>query len=130
MKKPTSSPCPCGLPLAYTECCGKLHQGAFPDTAEALMRSRYSAYVLRLGNYLLLSWHPQTRPAQLQLDESPQPKWLSLEILRHENQDADHASVEFIARCKVGGRAQRMQEHSRFVRIDGRWLYLDGDQQN
>ena len=93
------------------------------------MRSRYSAYVLRLEDYLLQSWHPETRPAQLLLDESPQPKWIGLEILGHALQDADHATVEFIARCKVGGRAQRMHEHSRFVRIERRWLYLDGEQQ-
>jgi len=54
-------------------------------------------------------------------------KWLGLEVRRHEQQDADHASVEFVARSKLGGRAQRLHETSRFAREDGRWFYLDGD---
>jgi SEC-C motif-containing protein len=93
------------------------------------MRSRYSAYVLRLEDYLQQTWHPDSRPPALHLQQEPQPKWIGLEVMRHEAQDADHATVEFIARCKVGGRAQKMHEISRFVRIDGRWLYLDGEQQ-
>ena len=89
------------------------------------MRSRYSAFVLDLGDYLLATWHPRTRPAAV--DAKPVGlKWLGLEVRRREPQDADHASVEFVARSKLGGRAQRLHETSRFVREDGRWLYLDG----
>ncbi len=90
------------------------------------MRSRYSAFVLRDADYLLATWHPDTRPATLDLDENPPPKWLGLEVKRHEVQDASHATVEFVARYKVNGRAQRLAECSRFERIGDRWYYLDG----
>ena len=87
------------------------------------MRSRYSAYVLGLIDYLLATWHPSTAPGDLEL----QPvKWLGLEV-RHAEMTGDAGVVEFVARCKVGGRAERMEETSRFVRQDGRWLYIDGD---
>lgn len=89
------------------------------------MRSRYSAYVLGLEDYLLGTWHESTRPAALNLKAGPPPKWLGLEIKAQEQGD-DAATVEFVARCKVGGRARRMHEVSLFVREDGRWHYLDG----
>ena len=128
--------CPCRAPGAappYAACCGRYHAGPLhllAPTAEALMRSRYSAFVLDLGGYLLATWHPRTRPAAIE----PNPiglKWRGLEVRRHALQDADHATVEFIARSKLGGRARRLHETSRFVRENvrdqGRWLYLDGD---
>lgn len=90
------------------------------------MRSRYSAYVLRLVPYLLETWHPRTRPAALDADP-PGLRWLGLQVRAHRCLDADHAEVEFVARCKVGGRAQRLHERSRFERVDGRWFYVDGD---
>ncbi len=89
------------------------------------MRSRYSAYVRGLEDYLLATWHPSTRPAALNLAAAPQPKWLGLEVKAH-SESGDEAAVEFVARCKVGGRAQRMHELSRFRREQGRWYYLDG----
>ena len=90
------------------------------------MRSRYSAYVLRLEPYLLATWHASTRPASLDLADDT-ARWLGLEIRRHETPAADRAVVEFVARYKIGGRAQRLHETSRFVREEGRWYYLDGD---
>jgi SEC-C motif-containing protein len=122
--------CPCGSALPLARCCGRYHQGPLhlqaPDAA-ALMRSRYSAYVLGLADYLLDTWHPRTRPASMAPD-APGLKWLGLELRRHVPQDADHATVEFVARSKqLGGRATRLHEISRFVREDGRWFYLDGD---
>jgi SEC-C motif-containing protein len=103
-----------------------LHQGAAPADAEALMRSRYTAYVFRLEAYLRASWHPSTRPQRLDLDDDgAAAKWLGLEIKRHEITGPDSAIVEFIARYKVGGRAQRLHEVSRFVRENGLWYYLD-----
>lgn len=89
------------------------------------MRSRYSAYVLGLEGYLLATWHASTRPAELNLAADRQPKWLGLDV-KAATQTGDTASVEFVARCKLGGRAQRMHEISRFVREDGRWYYVDG----
>ncbi|MBI4808683.1 MAG: hypothetical protein HY799_07045 [Nitrosomonadales bacterium] len=90
------------------------------------MRSRYSAYTLLREDYLLATWHPSTRPTSLGLAEAAPTKWLGLEVKRHEQQDADHAIVEFVARYKVNGRAQRLREVSRFVREAGRWFYVDG----
>jgi SEC-C motif-containing protein len=127
-----NSPCPCGLKQRYGQCCGAYHQhyantgSLSAPTAEALMRSRYSAYVLNLLDYLLASWHSSTRPARLEPNEAGL-KWLGLEVKKHVQQDAEHALVEFVARSKLGGRAYRMQELSRFERVDGAWLYLDGD---
>ena len=121
--------CPCGSALPHAQCCGRYHAGALhlhaPDAA-ALMRSRYSAFVLGLADYLLATWHPSTRPGALKLNP-PGLKWMGLEVRRHTQPDADHATVEFIARSKLGGRAQRLHEHSRFVREAGRWFYVDGD---
>jgi SEC-C motif-containing protein len=121
------SPCPCGSGKPCEHCCGRYLDGGEPaPTAEALMRSRYSAYVRLREDYLLATWHPTTRPATLDLANEASTKWLGLDVRRHEQPDADHAVVEFVARYKINGRAHRLQEVSRFVREDGRWLYLDG----
>ncbi|MDP5238687.1 YchJ family metal-binding protein [Uliginosibacterium sp. 31-16] len=120
------SPCPCGLPATYSACCGRYHAGAAAPTPEALMRSRYSAFALGLGDYLLASWHASTRPADLDVITPPQPKWIGLQILGAALQDESHGTVHFIARCRVGGRAERLEEISRFVREEGRWYYVDG----
>jgi SEC-C motif domain protein len=135
------TPCPCGRvsipatrtakaqPLPFSACCGPyLNENVAtpaPD-AETLMRSRYTAFVLGRHDYLLATWHAGTRPADLMLD--PATKWLGLEVRSHTTQDADHAEVEFVARCREGGRATRLHERSRFVRESGRWFYVDGDQ--
>ena len=89
------------------------------------MRSRYSAYVLGLHDYLLDTWHPRTRPASMEPDP-PGLRWLGLDVKSHRVLDADHAEVEFVARHKLGGRAQRLHERSRFERVNGVWLYADG----
>lgn len=124
MAKP--SPCPCGG-ADYAACCGRYHAGEPAPSAEALMRSRYSAYVLGDAAYLLATWHPSSRPNSLDLaGESPRPKWLGLDVKGCADIDSDHATVEFVARYKVNGRAFRMHEISRFLREDGRWYYLDG----
>jgi len=90
------------------------------------MRSRYSAFVLDKLDYLLETWHPTTRPASLEPNPAAM-KWLGLAIKQARDQDADHATVEFVARSRLAGRASRMHEVSRFVREAGRWYYLDGD---
>ncbi len=95
-------------------------------TAEALMRSRYAAYVLGLGDYLLATWHPGTRPPQ-PITFEPGLRWLGLEIRRVTQTAPDQAEVEFVARSKQGGRAHRLHENSRFVQVAGRWTYRDGD---
>jgi SEC-C motif domain protein len=118
-------PCPCGG-ARYASCCGRFHGGEAAATAEQLMRSRYSAYVLGFGDYLLATWHPSTRPAE-PLHFEPGLRWLGLELRRHLQQGEDRAEVSFAARSKLGGRAHRLVETSRFLREGGRWFYLDGD---
>lgn len=90
------------------------------------MRSRYSGFVRDQLGYLLATWHASTRPASLEVNP-PGLTWLGLDVRRHTLIDAEHATVEFVARHKLGGRATRLQEISRFVREDGRWYYVDGD---
>ena len=121
--------CPCGTSAAYAACCGRWHAGEPAPDALALMRSRYSAYVLGLGDYLRATWHPSTRPPVLDLDdpEGMRVVWLGLQVRSH-RAAGDRAQVEFVARYRAGGRsAVRMTELSRFVREDGRWYYVDGD---
>lgn len=128
--------CPCGRGR-YATCCGPLHAavavaaapdapaGAYAADADALMRSRYSAYVLGDADYLLATWHASTRPDTIEFVTGL--RWLGLEVKRHVA-DGERAVVEFVARHRLGGgRAGRLHETSRFIREDGRWFYLDGD---
>jgi SEC-C motif domain protein len=120
--------CCCGKALNYSACCGRWHAGPehlLAPTAEALMRSRYSAYVLGLTDYVLHTWHASTRPAHVAANE-PGLRWLGLEVRRAALLDARHAEVEFVARHKLAGRAARLHEISRFVLEGGRWFYVDG----
>lgn len=121
----TTSECPCGSGKPYAACCGRWHVGEAAPTAEALMRSRYSAYVLELEPYLLETWHASTRPTEPVLS-TPRPKWLGLQVKRH-TMDGDSATVEFVARMRFGGKGERLHEVSRFVREGGRWYYVDGE---
>lgn len=122
------TPCPCGSQKNYADCCGRYLDGnETPATAESLMRSRYTAYTLLREDYLLATWHASTRPAQPGLADDAAGKWLGLQVKRHQQTDDTHAVVEFVARYKVGGRAHRLHEVSRFVREGGCWFYVDGD---
>src|SRR3970282_2574017 len=105
-KKTSNSLCPCGSNKKYSECCARYVDNSEPaPTAEALMRSRYTAYTQLAEDYLLATWHPSTRPAALGLAEDVPTKWLGLEVKRHEQQDADHAGVAFGPPHKVERRA-------------------------
>jgi SEC-C motif-containing protein len=127
------TPCPCGRTntkpkgevLTFDACCGPYLAGLAAPDAECLMRSRYSAFVRGNAPYLLATWHASQRPATLALDTAA--RWLGLEIKQHRITGPDRAEVEFVARFRVGGKAVRQHERSRFVREDGRWLYVDGD---
>lgn len=90
------------------------------------MRSRYSAYVLGLHDYLLATWHASTRPPTLEADP-PGWRWLGLEVRQHAATGEKSAIVEFVARSKFSGRANRLHEVSRFVREGDCWYYVDGD---
>lgn len=122
-KKPL--PCPCGG-ADYASCCGRFHNGAPAPDAVMLMRSRYSAYALKLENYLLATWHPDTCPDALDLAVDS-TKWISLEVKKYLPESPDRATVEFVARFKIGGRAGRVHEISGFIRENGRWLYRDAE---
>jgi len=125
--KGTAEACPCGSGHAYAACCGRYLDGdELPATAEQLMRSRYTAYALAREDYLLATWHASTRPPSLGFE--PAQQWLGLKIVRTEAGGADDAEgrVAFVARSKLGGRAQRLEEDSRFVKEGGRWYYVDG----
>jgi SEC-C motif domain protein len=126
MKRPatTTNACPCGG-ASYANCCQPYHLGAVAPNAERLMRSRYSAYVQQNHDYLLATWHPDTRPSSLDLT-TPSIQWLSLNIKHSQTITPQQASVEFIAKYKINGRAERMHEISQFRKVDERWLYVDG----
>jgi SEC-C motif-containing protein len=127
--QPLADPCPCGSGSAYAQCCGRWHAGPLhmqAPTAEALMRSRYTAYVRGLGNYLQDTWHSSTRPAAPPASD-PAVQWLGLEVKRHAVTGPHDAEVEFVARSKWGGRAHRLHETSRFVLEGPHWFYVDGE---
>jgi SEC-C motif-containing protein len=124
-----TTPCPCGSGRAFARCCGPWLATDPPPapSAEALMRSRYSAWVLGRRDYLLATWHADTRPAEFG-DIDPRRRWLGLEVRRHQMTGENGAEVEFVARSRdANGRATRHHELSRFVREAGRWYYRDGD---
>ena len=127
MAKSKPQPCPCGSgdgPL-YEQCCGRYISGSLtaPD-ALALMRSRYSAYVLEDQAYLQRTWHPRSRP-ELNFDQQTPCKWTGLQIVSHQQQETT-ATVEFVARYKLNGRAHQLHEVSKFELEDGQWFYVDG----
>nr|MDT0663334.1 YchJ family metal-binding protein [Micromonospora sp. DSM 115978] len=127
----TRRPCPCGTGHPYAECCGPVHQGgAVAPTAEALMRSRFSAFAVGDAAYLLRTWHPTTRPARLTLD--PRQRWTHLEILASERGGLfdTTGTVEFRAHYRTSDgpgpvhETGSVHENSHFAREDGRWVYL------
>ncbi|MGY2744716.1 YchJ family protein [Arthrobacter sp. UYCu723] len=118
--------CPCLSGEQYSDCCGRFHRGeAEAPTAEQLMRSRYSAFVVLDAAYLLRTWHPDTRPAGLELD--PEMRWRRLDIVstsRGGPLDSE-GTVEFKAHFRHDGERGVHHETSRFLRVDRRWYYLD-----
>lgn len=124
-----SGDCPCGSGSSYRDCCGPLHDGtAVAGSAEALMRSRFSAFARGRADYLLRSWHPGTRPGRVDLDE--QIIWRRLQIVDTEAGGAgdDTGIVEFRAQYLQDGKRHILHERSRFSRDrDGSWRYVDGD---
>ncbi len=118
-------PCPCGSSKSYSECCEPMHLGkSQAATAEALMRSRYSAYVKLNPAYLKYSWYHTTRPNDLALEPT---NWIGLKIKSTKLGSLDDSEgwVEFVARYKIEGRAHRLQENSYFKKVDGAWFYVN-----
>jgi len=125
-RAPSEGNCPCLSGEQYGDCCGRFHRGdAEAPTAEQLMRSRYSAFVVLDADYLLRTWHPDTRPSELELD--PAMQWRRLDIVstsRGGPLDTE-GTVEFAAHFRHDGGRGVQQETSRFLRADRRWYYLD-----
>lgn len=124
MLPPATQSCPCGSKLNYEVCCEPLHQGAPAASPEALMRSRYTAFVLALDTYLLRSWHPSTRPSALDLTDSPQ--WVQLQILES-HQQGSGGRVHFRALFRDAAGLGFLQEISDFIREGGQWYYVAGE---
>lgn len=127
-----SARCPCGSGDTFDACCGPvLRQERRAATAQALMRSRFTAFAARDLEHLLRTWHPRTRPARAELADSlaQEVRWLRLEV--HATAEGgpfdDAGTVEFTAYSKSAEGRQEQHEISRFVREGGTWLYLDGD---
>lgn len=121
-----SDPCPCGSGRDFAHCCAPLIQGAPAPTAESLMRSRYTAFVVGDRDYLQRTWHSRHRPATLEL--SPAREWRRLRVLETSAGGAQDSEgeVRFVAYFREpDGRRDQLREHSRFVREDGKWRYLD-----
>lgn len=128
MTTSNSNFCPCGSNQNYAECCQLFHVGEdLPVTAEALMRSRYSAYVFKNSDYLLMTWHKNTRPKQLDFSQD-NTTWKKLEILNTKKGGAkdDKGRVEFNAFYVQDNEIRLMHEISRFKKVAGRWFYVDG----
>ncbi len=123
-----SSPCLCGSKLEYQQCCESFHSGkTYPSTALALMRSRYTAYVLRNVAYLQETWDLTKRPAAIDFSKE-NITWLRLEIVEFKKGGiADNKGlVTFKAFYLQEGIECVMNEISRFTKTNGRWFYLDG----
>lgn len=122
--------CPCNSGAAFTLCCGPLLAGKHAArSAEALMRSRYTAYVRRDIDYLLASWHSSTRP--MAIDPATIPDWCGLQVIRTEqgSETDTMGVVEFMATAVARKQFYRFHEVSRFVKEEGRWFYTDGELQ-
>ncbi|WP_101650976.1 YchJ family protein [Brevibacterium ihuae] len=123
------TPCPCGgMPAgaAFAECCGPALRGeVWPETAEALMRSRYTAFALRHDDHLFRTWHPRTRPADPSADRVTTWTGLEIEEVAGGGPEDEVGTVTFTARFRDAMAQGRMHEKSRFVRRAGRWMYLE-----
>lgn len=120
--------CPCNSGAPYSTCCGPITAGTtIAVTVEALMRSRYTAYVVRDVDYLLKSWHSSTRPVTI--DPATIPEWYGLQIVRTDagSENDDQGIVEFKATSLSGKEIWQLHEVSRFVKAEGQWLYVDGE---
>jgi len=111
--------CPCGSNKPFSSCCQPIIANDSANTAEQLMRSRYSAFVLGDGEYLLKTWHPDTCPNDFKLGQS---RWLGLTI-----HHADNDTVTFTAAFHAGNKGMLLKETSRFICIENHWRYIDGD---
>ncbi|NUR82742.1 MAG: hypothetical protein HOY71_01495 [Nonomuraea sp.] len=118
------SRCPCGLEAAYDECCGRYHAGKAAPTAEALMRSRYSAFAKQDEAYLLRTWHPSTRPPRVEFERGMRWTGLRIEETTGGSQIHTDGTVTFTAGYTYRGEPGEMHEKSVFTRDHGAWTYV------
>ncbi|GAA4117926.1 YchJ family protein [Enteractinococcus coprophilus] len=123
------APCPCGTTARFKDCCAPLLNGAaFPKTAEALMRSRYTAFVIGDDAYLAASWHSATRPADPSAPQGIDWRRLRIRDTVAGGPDDETGEVEFVAHFRtVDGARDFLHERSRFARENDRWVYVDGE---
>ncbi|MFE6994838.1 YchJ family protein [Microbacterium sp. NPDC057659] len=122
-----SARCPCSSGNVYSECCGPIIAGAPAPTAERLMRSRFTAFVIGDEQYLLRSWHPSTRPGGLDLDDATRWLWLEITLTEGGGSFDAEGTVVFVAAYRDASGRGELRERSRFVREGRDWLYVDGD---
>ncbi|MEQ1531222.1 MAG: YchJ family protein [Methylococcales bacterium] len=123
------SPCPCGSTKLYPACCGPYHAGEQQaPTAQALMRSRYSAFVLKKTAYLQQTWAASMRPAYLDISDDAS-EWQGLDIVALKAGQAVDSEgwVEFKAFYALNAQPWVLHERSRFIKEQGRWYYVDGE---
>lgn len=131
VKNNNQAPCPCFSSLPYISCCAKYHKRTDkPETAEQLMRSRYTAYHMDIVDYLVMTTHPdKLRPIyRTQLESTKgDTEWVGLEILSTSmgSKTDKIGKVHFLARYIMNGKEEEMEEHSRFRRYQGDWVYYD-----
>jgi SEC-C motif-containing protein len=126
----TMTVCPCDTQKLFEECCGPFLAGkAVPPTAEALMRSRYSAYVRKDHEYLLRTWYTSSRPSEESLNMPEDFSWTGLEILNTEagGSGDEKGTVEFKAHYRTSKIVNSLHEKSSFVRHDEQWVYVDAE---
>jgi SEC-C motif-containing protein len=119
--------CPCESGKPFKHCCQPyIEQISEAPTAESLMRSRYSAFVLLNEDYLRYSWHPDSCPKNIHLHKDTQWLGLTIKSTAAGGLNDSTGEVEFVARHKINGKASRVHENSRFSRFNNRWVYIDG----
>ncbi len=127
-----NKPCPCGSGSTYTHCCEPYIENKKPaPTAEALMRSRYSAYTLARTDYIQRTMQDKAARGFDPIDAkrwAQSVEWLGLTVFEHKKLDNHQATVTFAARFKAQNKIQFVYEISIFKRHDGQWFYTDGQQ--
>ena len=126
--------CPCGSHLEYQKCCGPYHQGIPVKSALSLMRSRYSAYALKLADYIIDTTHPENPGYDTDrvdwehriLEFCEKTDFLQLEVLDFKEEDNDTASVSFVAYLNQKGNDVTFTEKSYFKKREGKWFYKEG----
>ena len=129
------APCPCHSGKSYGSCCRDFHLGnKIPPSALLLMRARYAAYSLHLPDYIMATTHPSNPSFKLPKSEwnrnillfCEESQFPALEVLEF-SKDDPRAFVTFIAHLIQNGRNTSFCEKSSFLKIGGKWLYVDGE---